>query len=433
MTESPVTTETSEHASRSSGLNKQVDVGRAFRRLGAFLAEPGRASIALVILGLVIRVTTYWDERPYWLDEDSLVGNIQGRSPWDVMSPLGGTQLAPPGFLIVERIVAATLGAEPWALRLFPMVAGVSALFLFAGLARTILTPWAAVWAIGLFALCDEMIYFSNEVKPYIFDVLGTLLVLGLVVDHPEAPRSPRAIADWLVRGVSIVWFSFPTIFVMAVVGLWSWARALTVRDLRGAIALTGIGLAWLGSFAAVRVIAMANLDGSEAMWEFWDGCFLSRPWESTEAAGAFAVRLLNVFVNPRLLDTPAGLAASAGFGLVLTIVGAGSLIARRRAATAAILLAPMVPLAIASMARLYPYHGRLILVLAPGLLMVMAEGIGRLLDGVRNRPARMVLTIALVCWLFAAPLIRQTAWLEGGRIRPFDPCGDLHQDLCSP
>ncbi len=61
-------------------------------------------------------------------------------------------QLAPLGFLIVERALAALIGGRNHVLRFLPLAAGVGSLFLFVRLAKAVLPPRAALVALTLFS-----------------------------------------------------------------------------------------------------------------------------------------------------------------------------------------------------------------------------------------------------------------------------------------
>ena len=65
---------------------------------------------AILVLGVVLRIVAYLWNREYWMDEGSLLGNIEGKAVFDFSDHLGGDQLAPLGFLIVERMLVRSAG-----------------------------------------------------------------------------------------------------------------------------------------------------------------------------------------------------------------------------------------------------------------------------------------------------------------------------------
>ena len=106
----------------------------------------------------------YLANRSFWLDEGALYGNLKGVAIFDFSNHLQGDQLAPFGFLIVERLLVR-LGAVPamsygsfrWcvgSLRSgcsgrWPCVAGVR----------------LGLVALALFAASDNLIYYSSELS----------------------------------------------------------------------------------------------------------------------------------------------------------------------------------------------------------------------------------------------------------------------------
>src|SRR5262249_9948238 len=137
---------------RAVNLHREVPLRVWVASLGRGPFEPddGRAAVScrrwatlLVILGVTFRVVQYLWNRPLWLDERSLGGNIEVQSLAALTGPLGGDQVAPLGFLFVEKVVGLVFGYSPYALRLFPLICGVAALFLMWSVADRCLTSRA--------------------------------------------------------------------------------------------------------------------------------------------------------------------------------------------------------------------------------------------------------------------------------------------------
>ena len=118
-------------------------------------------------LGVLLRVGVYLWNRQYWMDEGSLLGNLEGMRVLDFSGHLHGDQLAPVGFLIIERVIVGLLGDSGYATRFFPLVCGIVALWLFKSLAFRFLPFAAAMVALALFAFSDDLVYYSSELKPY--------------------------------------------------------------------------------------------------------------------------------------------------------------------------------------------------------------------------------------------------------------------------
>src|SRR5262249_54811 len=156
---------------RADLLKTEVDIAKWARVL---FGTPGRLAWVVVGLGIALRVVEYRGDRYLWLDEIYVVECVKG---WPVfgLDKLPHGQLAPPGFLSVERIAARTLGTSNYALRLFPLACGIAALVLLRDVALRYLDPWAAPIAVALFSVSDDILYYSCELKQYATDMAATL------------------------------------------------------------------------------------------------------------------------------------------------------------------------------------------------------------------------------------------------------------------
>jgi hypothetical protein len=345
-----------------------------------------RHRIGIVLgFGVVVRVAQYLADRSFWLDEGSLAECIRRIGSAGLLAPLSNSQLAPTGFLAVAWSAVRVFGASKLAFRLFPLVCGLASLFLFHRLAARCLRPPAALIALALFAVSDDLIYYSSELKPYQTDVtaavLCELLAVG-IVEHPAAAWRWIALA---LGGAVLVWLSFPAVFVLAGVGTVLLVEAIISRQWPRVLALAASCLIWMASFAGVYAIARLHLGGSEGMWVFWGFAFPPRSiasiWDATWAIR----RSLYLFVNPLSTATPLGPTISALPSLGFFLVGCVTLW-RRSHRLFGMLMAPWLFTLAAAYLRLYPFHGRLVLFLVPMLMLLIAEGAGWVGERAGNR-----------------------------------------------
>jgi hypothetical protein len=384
-----------------------------------------KAALALVA-GIVMRLAGYLQGRQYWMDETSLVLNIQELTPAGFFGPLLNSQLAPPGFLVAVWSTVQMYGDNPYAMRLIPFLGGIVSLFLFMALARRTLTPRAVFAAMLMFALASDPTYYASEIKQYSTDIAACLaiLVAALVID--ARPLTAARTALMASGGAAIVWFSHPSIFVLASAGVVGLARAISSRDWRRAASWCIAGTAWVASFAVVHAVATRQLDGTNHMWLFWDFAFPPMPPRSLWDASWTLRRLAYYFINPLNFDVPFGprLSMLPAFGLA--VFGAFRLWKLDRFRWSLLMLPVVMALLAASM-RLYPFHGRLVLFLVPVFLIAIAAG----LDAVRE-----TLGPGLVYYGLAATLL--VALVVGcGHVtdsRPFhNRIGDLEREFTDP
>ena len=387
-----------------------------------------RPEAVILGLGVALRVITYLWNRAMWLDEGSLRGNVVGVPILDFSVPLWNDQLAPMGFLIVERTMAVVIGGRNYVLRSLPMAAGVASLFLFDRLARRLLPRHGALVALALFSFSDDAIYYSSEFKPYALDMLFGLAITLLTVDTMGRSASARR-AIWMTVLLTVSpWFSFASAFVIAGCGLALVLDAILSRRPRDAAIWTVIGLGWLADFGVAHQASRAMLSPYTTMYRFWDFAFLPLHWPpDRQGLLKTAGLILEVFVNPLNLLTPAGFRPWVVLPLVLLVAGAVAM-ARRSPLRSVTLAAPVAIAMAASVVRLYPFHGRLLLELVPAFLLWIAAGtewLARLVPD-RSGIAYRVLVVALLAY----PTLDACYQCTGRRFRDFNTHGDLHPNV---
>lgn len=402
-------------------LSLQVDLTPYFRRIVRFVLE--RPLCTLAWLGVALRVWVYLHGRGYWMDEASLLGNLEGRSPFDFTGPLSSDQLAPPGFLAAERSMIGLFGASPYVTRSIPLACGLAAVFLFRRLVGRLLEPTAAVVAMALFAFSDDLVYYSNELKPYSLDLALGLGLTLLSLSELGDPAHGRRLWALAALAAASPWLSFPSAFVVAGCGLTllvdRWRDGRTADAAR----LAAIALAWGVSVLLAHRLSSRMLGPATTMYVFWNFAFPPFPPTSLSDLGRTAGVLLETFVTPLNLVPRVLPYAFAVFAGYLGVRGARRL-ARRDAAALAVLLAPAALALAAAAARRYPFHGRLILWLAPAFFALIAEGAAEF----RWRRGVAWLVFVLVL-LLAYPVADALYQAVPPHYRDFNPHGDLRRN----
>ncbi len=375
----------------------------------------------LMGLGVFLRVVVYLWGRSYWLDEGTLLGNILGKSVLDFSGYLQGDQLAPFGFLIAERVLVALLGSSEYVTRLIPLACAIGSLWLFRALVVRSLAFPAALVAMALFALSDDLVYYASELKPYSSDVAVSLIVLLAGARMKESPLGPRQALALTPLLIAAPWLSFPSAFVVAGVGLPLLIGRLVKRTWSDVARLTALAAAWLLSFALAYRASHALLNPATTMYVFWDFAFLPFPPRGADDLRRLAGVLLDVFVNPLNLLPWFLPAWCVIFPVALMLIGLASLSRRDRTAMLLLVVPILLAMAAAS-ARRYPFHGRLILGLVPAFFILLAEGADWFRLNLGRRP---FLAIALL--LLAYPSLSTLYQGQSARSRDFNAHGDLH------
>ena len=356
--------------SRGGLLRREVDFGPA-------LAAISRRRIEVILgLGVLFRVVQYLANRPTgWMKFRSR--RISPESAWSTCSASSPTRSSPP------RASSSWSGPRTGRWATARTHCGYSRSC--AGSPRSSSSSaWPAassgpgsVWiAVGLFAVSDDLIYFSSELKQYSTDVAAGLVCTLMGMEMSARPATRGRVVALAAAGATIVWFSHPSVFVLAGVGTVLLVSAAAERGWRGALIPSAVGLVWGASFAAVYAISMDQLGHRRDMWGFWEFAFPPMPpaslWDATWVLRRFAY----LFVNPLNFETPLGTRLSALPALGLFVAGCLSS-GKRDKALFGMLALPVLFVLLASCLRLYPFHGRLVLFLVPSLLLLIAEGAG--------------------------------------------------------
>jgi len=173
-----------------------------------------RWTLALLLLGILWRVTRYLLRFPFWGDESFICLNMIDQSYLGLTGQLRCSQVAPILFLWGELTAFLTLGTSELSMRLVPFLAGMTGLLLFWRLAYRALPPLAATLAVGFLAVAIWPVSMCTNIKPYSLDLCMSTLLLLLTVEFLHKPERLR----WLVLLALAVPFallaSYPTLFV---------------------------------------------------------------------------------------------------------------------------------------------------------------------------------------------------------------------------
>jgi uncharacterized membrane protein len=353
---------------------------------------------AAIVLGAAVRIVQYAANRSLWLDESALALNIIDRSAGALLGPLALAQAAPPGFLLAEKGLTHLFGKGELALRLFPLLASLAALVLFALLARRVLGRWTAALATVLLASAANLIYYGSEVKQYSGDVAATLLLLLLGVLLYERPDRGRwAAAAFALGGAVVLFFSYAAVFPAAAIAVVLAVREVARQRRRISPALVS-AVAW--GLASVLVVAFSRRTTGSVQFAFKD------------TPGAY-VGSASSGVLDSLREPPSALARDAGilpmpsvfyWGFVLLALVGLFGVARRRLAYAAFFVGATLLMLIASWLNRYPVADRTILFLVPVAILLVAEGVTVVAGIVRRPLVRRAAATALALAVVAVP-----------------------------
>jgi hypothetical protein len=235
------------------------------------------ALLAAVLAGAALRIWQFSIGRSLWLDEAALALNVLTRSGARLMQVLDYGQMAPSGFLMLQKSLTLTFGSSEWVFRLWPLAASVLALAAVALVARRLLPPVGGLVATSLFAFNHRLVYYASEAKQYSGDVAAGAVLLWVGCRACRKPFTLRAALALGVVGAAAGWVSHPAVFVLAGLGAgllviyWQAGDRRSVRWLFATFVIWGLCL-------APELLASLHSVGGAAQREYmmrsWSGGF---------------------------------------------------------------------------------------------------------------------------------------------------------------
>ena len=355
-----------------------IETGGGTNGRRTFLPIATWASWTIAVLGIALRIRQFVFDRSLWNDEADLALNVINRGYIGLTRQLALDQGAPIGFLWLEKTATEIFGPSEYALRLVPLIAGIGSVLLFRSLTAKVLPPLAGAVALGLFAVCPTLVYFSSEVKQYGVDVAAVVAIAWFLPLMLKGDLTWRKCLSYGGVGAVLVWCSFPAVFVLAaescVIVVMRWNR----KELEWLPRfLAGCGI-WLVSFGVeyVAVLACPRLqpDAVELLGRRLSAQAVRSGCQPERDAWSWFPHQLRVWIQyPWNLSLPPwhGYTFLYPLALILLIAGLGLLLWRRRG-VGLLIVAVAGMASIAGMMHVYPLSDRMLLFTVPFICLTL-------------------------------------------------------------
>lgn len=356
---------------------------------------PRRLGWLILLLGILVRLKVYGQNRSLFLDEANLSRNVVERVWGEFFRALDYQQYAPPGYLMLNKLSVLLIGTGEYSLRLIPLLSSIGLLFIVYALAKKLIASrWVQLVPLFLTAFSYEMIRYGTENKQYSLDALLTVLLVALALQWTPKELTRGRVFLWSLLGALAVWFSMPIVFTLAGIGLYYGHAFLRKQEYRqlGMLILT-IG-SWLLSFGVYYWLLLRPDIESDYLNTYHQAYFLPLPPQSTGDWEQLGRLLLSLVHN------------TVGFTVVAYVVGGAALLwgmmvlGRRHFGRLILLGIPVLACLLASALEQYSLLPRLTLFFTPLLALMMAVGTDHLW---RYRSWTPWLCLAL--WLPVLPL----------------------------
>lgn len=354
----------------------------------------------LTLFGIALRLRQYIANRSLWHDEANLALNIVNRNFAALLQPLDFDQGAPIGFLLITKLFTFLFGTEDYILRLFPILSGLFATYLAYRLAKEYLGAGGYLFLL-IFASSWSLVYYSSDLKQYASDVMVVVLLIYLAFRSLEEDVRKKDIILLAVVGFFMIWISHPAAFVVGGIGLVLALKKMLRRNYTHLFWIFGLGAAWILSFSTTYFISLRTLAADESLKHYWQNAFMPLPpWKDW---GWFIKTYSSLLQN-----TSWGLDRENLFLLSTTLIIVGLIsFFLRDGYKALIITTPVFIVSLASAMQIYPIRGRLALFLIPIIILLLAEGLGRIFTIINkwNHNAAIVTYLILAIYITWIPV----------------------------
>ncbi|MDQ3277582.1 MAG: glycosyltransferase family 39 protein [Bacteroidota bacterium] len=248
--------------------------GSLFRFNSSYL----RFSVGFIfIAAIALRSINYFARSSMWLDELASSFNVMERSFYQLATEtLDFNQVAPIGFLWLQKLASLVFGMNDHAFRFFPFVFSLLTLPLFYLAGRYFLKGIATVGACALFGLSMSLLFYGAEAKQYSADVTASLFIVWSALRMTKAPLKPASL--WMIAagGFLLILCSMPAVMIAPLALLPVFIALLRKKIQLPFKHFAIIAVSW--AVACLILTAYAKLiisaEVQHAMSDYWSGGF---------------------------------------------------------------------------------------------------------------------------------------------------------------
>ncbi|WP_276132354.1 hypothetical protein [Polluticoccus soli] len=326
-------------------------------------------TILAIAGGVLVRLIIYLQNRNLLLDEANVARNLFERGFGGLAKPLSYEQYAPPVFLWIEKLNVVLFGFGEYALRLYPLLAGVASVFVMHALLKRLM-PTRALWfPLLLFVSTHMLIRYSSEVKQYMPDVFISLSLLLMALRMDIGKYSTTKFATtWFLIGSLAIWSCMPSVFVLAGVGCFYGWISFSRKEYKRLVAVIVTAILWLVQFGFYYMAVLKPQANSDYLQNFHQNDFL---FATPDNAGEW---MHNWAVFNALLKLMGKWPLMLTVYMALVITGAVSLI-RNNIAKAFLLCVPIGGLLVAAALNQYSLMPRVALFSVPLFMLLIGVG----------------------------------------------------------
>lgn len=332
--------------------------------------------IAILFSGILLSTIQFIYNRSLWLDEAMISLNIITKNSLELLKPLDYEQVAPILFLQLEKLFSLLSPKSEYGLKLFPLLSYLGSLYFFYRILKLIFkNQYTIIFSLSLFVFNATLIYFSNEVKQYMTDVLLITFMYFLILKNYKKEEYKYYLISLL--GASSIFLSNVAPIILFSIGLhelynYIINKTIIFKHLAFTYSI------WLITFLIYYYYFIHNHPTKEFMINYWlkeDAFIPSNP---------FSINFYT-FLNEKLKMMFTSLLPFSRTGEIIMYflfpIGSFILIFRKKIGFLILIFIPLILHLILSANKLYPFDLRLILYLSPILIITISFGFNSVIN----------------------------------------------------
>jgi len=357
--------------------------------------------LAFIVAGVIISVVNFFNFRSLWLDEAMLSLNIVDRSFSELCKPMDMIQIAPIGFLMIEKSFVKIFGDYDWALRIFPFFSYILSIPLFFVLSNMITNDKRfALFATASLGLSRYFIRYSSEVKQYSMDVLIVIILVLSTLAYLDSKRGYKHTLILGFAGAISIWFSNISVILLFSLGLYYLFIEFFVNNRKDFVRVLFPVFLWIMSFVVYYFLFVYKHPSWARQLYNWEKLGAFFPKDILEKAFVLSVfskakMWLSLLNYGRFLLIPS----------IVTIIG-GFLLFNKSKSLLFVFIFPVLIHFGLSYFRLYPFHLRLILYQTPLIVFIFSFGLYRMfkyMDVKYGRVSMLIIILPLFAYFLTS------------------------------
>lgn len=177
--------------------------------------------IFIILAGAFLRIRLVFSNQSFWFDECALITNLVTKNYVDFIKPLDFGQVAPPLFLVIEKLMFEAfhkIFPIEMTFRFFPCFCSILSLILLPIFVDKVYKNRLFTCGVACFsAFAPYVVNYSNEVKQYSCELLVSILLISFFYFFDVKFFSKKKLFLFsLLLGLS-PWISLSSLFVIAI------------------------------------------------------------------------------------------------------------------------------------------------------------------------------------------------------------------------